>query len=99
MASPLKNQNKSPNRAQSVGIKGYDEKIREFYIEKDTYVRNGRAKLFTEYVTLGSKTTFNAPPGTKSGLTYQLSIYVLLKKEKKQQSKPKRLNTYGKSQM
>lgn len=52
--------------------RNYEEKTREFQIEKGGYLQSGRAQLFSEYVTIG-----------ESSQVYELRIYVLMRKEKK----------------
>jgi hypothetical protein len=94
--SPL--QLETLKRTQINVQKNYEDKLLEFQSEKDKYIENDRAKYFSIYAIVGQKAN-NVPAGANSGLTLQLSIYVLLKKEKKGKNITKRLNTYGKTQM
>ena len=69
--------------------RNHEDKTREFQMEKNAFVQAGRAVHFSESVTVGELRQ-----------VYELKIYVLLRKEKKdKKGSGKRLNTFGKTQL
>ena len=69
--------------------RNHEDKTREFQMDKDAFVQSGRAVALSESVTVGELRQ-----------VYELKIYVLLRKEKKEKKgSAKRLNTFGKTQL